>query len=147
MAHLEIRSLTFSDLWAEGQHLFDDHCQELEDGRVAFLPDKHRYDTLDELDTLIVLGAYVDFNIVGYSVSVIYRHGHFDEVLATNDSLYVDPMYRNSQIGWKLILSTEKSAEESGVSRMLWTAKCGSNLELLLNRRRDQISSVFCKEF
>jgi len=147
ISNLEIRSVSFIDLWSDGQHLFEDHCQELEDSRVAFLPDNNRYLALDDLDMLIALGAYVDGHMIGYSVSVIYRHGHFDEILATNDSLYVDPAYRRGPIGWKLILSTEKSAQECGVSRMLWTAKCNSNLEMLLDKRRDQVSSIYCKEF
>ena len=147
ISSLDIRSVSFLDLWSDGQHLFENHFQELEDSRAAFLPDKNRYLALDDLEMLIVLGAYVDEHMIGYSVSVIYRHGHCDEILATNDSLYVDPDYRRGPLGWKLILSTEKSAQECGVSRMLWTAKCNSNLETLLQRRREQLSSVFCKEF
>jgi predicted GNAT superfamily acetyltransferase len=147
ISSLDIRSISFLELWSNGHHLFEDHCKELEDDRVTFLPDQNRYLALDDLDMLIVLGAYVDEHMVGYSVSVIYRHGHFDEILATNDSLYVDPDYRRGSLGWKLILSTEKSAQECGVSRMLWTAKCNSNLEILLQKRRAQVSSVFCKEF
>ena len=147
ISSLDIRSISFLELWSNGHHLFEDHCQELEDDRVTFLPDRNRYLALDDLDMLIVLGAYVDEHMVGYSVSVIYRHGHFEEILATNDSLYVDPDYRRGSLGWKLILSTEKSAQECGVSRMLWTAKCNSNLDMLLQKRRPQVSSVFCKEF
>ena len=147
ISSLDIRSVSFLDLWSDGQHLFEDHCRELEDSRVAFLPDNNRYLSLDDLDMLITLGAYIDGHMIGYSVSVIYRHGHFDEILATNDSLYVDPSYRRGPIGWKLILSTEKSAQECGVSRMLWTAKCNSNLDMLLSKRREQVSSVFSKEF
>ena len=132
ISSLDIRSVSFLDLWSEGQHLFEDHCRELEDSRVAFLPDNNRYLSLDDLDMLITLGAYIDGHMIGYSVSVIYRH---------------DPSYRRGPIGWKLILSTEKSAQECGVSRMLWTAKCNSNLDMLLSKRREQVSSVFSKEF
>lgn len=146
ISSLDIRPISFLELWSDGHCLFEDHYLELEASREAFLPDKNRYLALDDLDMLIVLGAYVDDHMVGYSVSVIYRHGHVREIIATNDSLYMDPNYRDGPLGWKLILSTEKSAEECGVHRMLWTAKCNSNLEFLLQKRREHVSSVFCKE-
>jgi len=144
---LEIRSISFLELWTDGHDLFQAHHEELEDNKFPFLPDQNRYLSLDELDMLIVMGAYIEDYMIGYSVSVIYRHGHFDEILATNDSLYLDPNYRRGPLGWKLILSTEKAAEECGVHRMIWTAKCHSTLENLLQRRREQVSSVFCKQF
>jgi len=131
---LEIAPITLEVLIADGYHLFEQHCQEL-DGK-EFALDFARYEVLQKQRTLMCLGAYLDTHMIGYSTTVLYRHGHHDTLIASNDSLYVDPNFRKGA-GLELIRQTEKHAQECGVDCMVWAAKPESSLDLILAARRN----------
>jgi len=134
ISDLEVVPITLEVLIGDGYHLFEQHCTELEG--EDFAPDLERYEQLQKQRTLLCIGAYVGNNMVGYSTTVLYRHGHHDTIIASNDSLYIDPNYRRG-LGLHLIRQTEKHAHECGVDCMVWSAKPGSHLDLILARRRN----------
>lgn len=131
---LEIAPITLEVLIADGYHLFEQHCQEL-DGK-EFALDFARYEVLQKQRTLMCLGAYLGTHMIGYSTTILYRHGHHDTLIASNDSLYVDPNFRKGA-GLELIRQTEKHAQECGVDCMVWAAKPESSLDLILDARRN----------
>ena len=133
-SELEIVPITLEVLVGDGYHLFEQHCQEL-DGK-EFALDLERYETLQKQRALMCLGAYLGTHMIGYSTTVLYRHGHHDTLIASNDSLYIDPNFRRGA-GLALIRQTEKHAQECGVDCMVWAAKPGSSLDLILASRRN----------
>ena len=133
-SNLEVVLITFDVLISDGYHLFQQHCQEL-DGK-DFEPDLNRYHNLEKQHALMCMGAYLGDYMVGYSTTVLYRHGHHDTLIASCDSLYVDPNFRRGA-GLHLIRQTEKHAQECGVDCMVWSAKPGSSLDLILAARRN----------
>lgn len=131
---VEVVPITLEVLIGDGYHLFQQHCQELEGKPFAI--DLERYEVLQKKRTLLCMGAYVGNAMVGYSTTVLLRHGHHDTLIASNDSLYVDPSFRRG-LGLQLIRQTEKHAQECGVDCMVWSAKPGSDLDLILAARRN----------
>ena len=132
-SEVEIRQITLDELLLNGSKLFEQHCQELE-GKPLEL-DSKRYSFLESKGMLLVLAAYCDDQIVGYSTNVFYRHGHHNTFMSVNDSLYVIPNFGRGA-GMLLIRQTEKHAKKHGADCMLWMAKVGSVLDLILSSRR-----------
>ena len=133
-SRVEVVPVTLEVLLGDGYHLFQQHCEELEDR--DFEPDLERYEQLQQKRTLLCMGLYVDDVMQGYSTTVLYRHGHHDTLIAANDSLYVSRDFRRGH-GLQLIRQTEKHAQECGVDCMVWSAKPGSSLDLILAARRN----------
>lgn len=133
-SELEIVPITGNVLIDDGYHLFQRHAQEIENKDVAI--DLDRYFLLESKQALICLGAYIGTYMIGYSTTIIYRSGHHDTLIASNDSIYVDPNFRTGA-GLSLIRQTEKHAQECGVDCMVWAAKPGSSLDLILAARRN----------
>ena len=133
-SEFEIVPVTFEVLLGDGYHLFQQHCEELEE--VQFEPDLARYEQLQKQRTLLCIGVYLDNYMLGYSTTILYRHGHHDTLIAQNDSLYIEPHFRKGA-GLSLIRQTEKHAQECGVDCMVWSAKPGSSLDLILAARRN----------
>jgi len=131
---LEIILINFEVLMADGQHLFQQHCQELDN--KDFEPELTRYEIIESKNSLICLGVYLGQQMVGYSTTVLFRHGHHDTLMAGSDSIYILPKFRKG-IGLQLIRQTEKHAQEAGVDCIVWSAKPGSSLDLILSARRD----------
>lgn len=132
-SNIEVRKIDFDTLLLDGFKLFDQHCVEVE-GRM-FEPDLPRYAYLESKGMMLTLGAYCDNQMVGYSTCLFYRHGHHNTLMAVNDSLYVIPNFGKG-VGMLLIRQTEKHTKKFGVDCMLWSAKPGSVLDLILSARR-----------
>ncbi len=133
-SELEIVPVTLEVLIGDGYHLFQSHSQEVDNKDVAL--DLDRYRQLEGKQVLMCLGAYIGTYMIGYSTTIFYRHGHHDTLIASNDSIYVDPDFRTGA-GLSLIRQTEKHAQECGVDCMVWAAKPGSSLDLILAARRN----------
>jgi hypothetical protein len=73
-SEFEIVPVTFEVLLGDGYHLFQQHCEELEG--VQFEPDLARYEQLQKQRTLLCIGVYLDNYMLGYSTTILYRHGH-----------------------------------------------------------------------
>jgi len=131
---LEIAPITLEVLIQDGYYLFEQHCQEL-DGK-EFALDLDRYKVLEHKQSLMCIGVYLNKHMIGYSTTILYRHGHHDTIIASSDSLYIDPNFRRG-VGLKLMRQTEKHAQECGVDCMVWSAKPGSTMDLILAARRN----------
>lgn len=96
-------------------------------------PDRAKYQAIESAGKSLCLAAFVDEKIVGYSVNIVDTHIHYvGLVCCVNDVLFVDPVYRNSRCGLMLIKQTESVAKDRGAKLMLWHAKSGTALDLLM---------------
>lgn len=96
-------------------------------------PDKAKYQAIERAGKSLCLAAFADEKIVGYSVNIVDTHIHYaDLVCCVNDVLFVDPVYRNGRCGLMLIKQTESVAKDRGAKLMLWHAKSGTALDLLM---------------
>lgn len=135
---VDIGSEGYSDaLMAEMAPLLRKHWSEIAThrDRIPLDPDFPRYAKLDALGRILCLTARLDGRLIGYSVFVLTRPGHYKSTLsALNDVIYVDPAYRKGSVGVRLIRETEKRLADVGVVKVTWHAKPGTQLAALLQR-------------
>jgi hypothetical protein len=135
--NLEIRPTTVADLLTNGAVLFQQHWSEIALNKelMVLSPDQARYEALEASGNLIVLGAYENDVLVGYSVSFYTTHFHYSNLtVAQNDLLFLVPHLRGTRMGLDLIYETEREAVAKGAKMMLWHAKPNTTLQQLMPR-------------
>ena len=136
-AKLTIGPVTVAQIRDHGSAMLFAHWSEV--GRhkdiLKLNPDWLRYSDLEAAGMLLALAAYADSEIVGYSVSFLTRHIHYQDVLvAQNDVLFVFAHERKGGVGLRLIRATEEAAREAGAKLMLWHSKTDTALGELMPR-------------
>lgn len=91
------------------------------------------YDAYELEGDLILLGVLDGAELVGYSAAVLAEHPNSGVLQCLSLAIYVRPEYRG---GVDLLLSTELEARKHGARRMLWSAKPGSKLDVVLKQRK-----------
>lgn len=131
---IEIRTSTFDEMlayWDELCALFQDHWDEIALNKqvMALKPDMPRYKAMAEAGNLLVLGAWQDGALVGYSVNFVMQHLHYADLrICSNDLLFVSPEVRKGRVGLRLIRATEVAAKDVGARLMLWHGKPNTTL-------------------
>jgi GNAT superfamily N-acetyltransferase len=111
---------------AEAEDVLYKHWQELalNKDKIYLKPDVKRYVDLQNSGVLKNIVVYKDNKIVGYSVLLITPFLHYaDNVVAQVDIIYVDPDYRHSTVGARLLIETEAIAKENGAHVVVHHAK------------------------
>lgn len=130
--------------------LLADHWEEIALNKqvMQLKPDVERYYALDDQGMLLLLGAYVDGELVGYSVNFLMNHLHYAELrVCSNDLLFIAKEHRQSKLGLQLIKRTEEEAKARGAQMVLWHAKPGTTLEALMPRLGYGVQDIiFSKE-
>lgn len=128
----EVRVSTIDELLARGGKLFEAHYREI--SRVQHLaklrPDWHRFKQLERAGKLLVLGAWSGLELLGYSVTIIDSHLHYqDLVVATNDVFFVDASVRGRFVGREMQRETERLSRVRGARLITGHAKPGTTME------------------
>lgn len=132
-APADIRLSTIGEFRAAAGPLLLQHWQEIALHKELMVLDPHweRYEALDDAGVLLLLGAWVGDQMVGYSLNFVTEHLHYSGLTySQNDVLFVAPTHRG--IGKQLIAETERMAKERGAKMQLWHAKEGSTLDRML---------------
>lgn len=135
--NLEIRPATVAEIMDNGADLFQQHWNEIALNKQVMVlnPDRTRYEALETGGNLIVLGAYENNVLVGYSVSFVTTHFHYSDLkVAQNDLLFLVNRLRGTRLGLDLIYETEREAGARQCGMMLWHAKPNTTLINLLPR-------------
>lgn len=94
-----------------------------------------RYEGMEELNRLFILGAFVDGELVGYSANFVDFHVHYRTLLCShNDVLFLSAAHRSQRLGMRLMEATLDHARGLGVARHHWHAKKDTTLDALLAR-------------
>jgi hypothetical protein len=105
-------------------------------------PDWHKYQTIEANGKLRTLYALEGDTVVGYSCNILDYHLHYSGLkVCSNDVLFVTPAARGS-VGIRLIQETERIAKRDGAELMLWHAKEGSVLDMLLSRKGYPVQDI-----
>lgn len=131
---LNIKEVGIDEINARGD-LLKAHYDEVAKNKTVMIlkPDMDKYHTLEKAGKLLSIAAFVDDKIVGYSVNIIDNHIHYaDLIFCINDVLFVDPVYRNGRCGLMLIKQTEQMAKAKKASLILWHAKSGTALDMIM---------------
>ena len=114
-----------------------EHYEELvgDKATVKFDPHLDRYTQLEALSMLVSLGAYLDDQLVGYSVNILGPHMDSQHTMcAHNTMLFLAKAHRKGTLGVKLIRATSTACKVRGAQYMLWRAKPETTLHALLPR-------------
>lgn len=95
-------------------------------------PDVPRFEALACAGVLLMLGVFVQGELVGYSVNIFGRHLHYDFALMQNDALFLLPEHRQGRAGLRLLRETERRAKDWGAVYMVWHAKPDTALDAML---------------
>lgn len=126
-----------ADCLEEMKPLFDTHWDEiaLHKDKIKLNPDYDKYLLLDSMGMLHVMTARDDDKIIGYFVSFIQPHMHYqDHTFAINDILYIHPDYRKGSMGYKLFKNAEASLKEIGVHVLMIHAKVQHDFKPLMDK-------------
>lgn len=99
---------------------------------------KPNWDELYRLDTigkLFVLTLRKDHELIGYAAFVINRHLHYDILVAFNDIIYIDPIYRKGNFGKELVIQSEIYAKTLGCKKIQFHIKPHLDWSPVLARR------------
>jgi GNAT superfamily N-acetyltransferase len=147
---VEIKQLPLIPTLYELEDLFEDHWEEVygqdTDRKVSI--DFPLYGTMEDAGSAFGLFAFYDNLIVGYSVNFLGPNVHAaGGITCTNDALYVDPLFRDTPLGIRLIKGTSNKAKEFGADMMTWNSPMDSPLGKILARLGYRpMEVVYCKE-
>jgi GNAT superfamily N-acetyltransferase len=101
------------------------------------------YIAMEEAGVLFILGYFADGDLVGYSCNIVTPHLHYSGLtVCQNDVLYLDPDHRNGGAGIRLMNATEREGRARDARLMLWHAKDGSLMQIVLERRKYAVQDV-----
>ena len=104
------------------------------------------YKSICKTENLKFVRAVYEGEVVGFSVIEIYKHPHFDYLLAMQNSLFMMKKFRVNGNGRMLIDFTAMVAKSYGAKGLVLTAPFGSRLERVFQRHYRQTDSVFMRE-
>jgi len=136
----DVRESTVDELMQSGQAetLFAEHWDELASHKsiLPLRPNVDHYRTLESTGMLLILTAWADEVMVGYSVNFMTPTPHFGGLLVvSNDLLFLSKPYRKGTgLGRALLKATEAHGLRRGGKLMMWLAKPESPLAWLMDK-------------
>jgi L-amino acid N-acyltransferase YncA len=127
----------WSQCCAELLSIVYEHWKEiaLDQERIPLDPDSNYYKTLDEQGVLHIVTARDEGKLVGYYVSLVRTHPHYQGTLfGLVDLYFILPEYRLAHTGLELFKAMEQSLKERGVKSLISTTKAHYNLTPLFKR-------------
>ena len=128
-----------------GGDLFKEHYQEvaLNKSVMQLNPDWEAYRMLEQSQKLFCVAAFVNEELIGYSVNFIGPHLHYSDMCyAQNDLLFVAEEHRKTRVGLDLIRHTEGLAKIKGAKLMLWHAKKETKLDAIMPRLGYKVQDI-----
>lgn len=102
-------------LFEESQKLVSSHEKELNTLGLKPSADLGRYIKASSNGGLALYTARHEGELVGYAIYWISRHPHYDVIIGDQDMVYLKKELRDTGMGAKLILFSEKMLKERGV--------------------------------
>lgn len=98
-------------------------------------PQRQIYAALENSGALYCFGAYVRRTLIGFVSVVIGVMPHNGKRTATIESLFVLPSHRATGAANELMTTVERVSAVTGCVALVYTARAGSSLEVVLSRR------------
>jgi GNAT superfamily N-acetyltransferase len=134
---VEIRESNVDEMLAHAGELFSEHWEEIALNKQVMVlkPDEARYRGMEASGNLLILAAFVDGELAGYSVNFVIHHLHYaDLCVCSNDLLFIAQPHREGGLGIRLMRRTEEAARARGARLVLWHAKPNTPLAAILPR-------------
>lgn len=123
---IAIQKESLGDVRAEIAPLLEMHYQELTCHKEAIklAPMWGQYEAIEKAGKLAVFTARESGDLVGYAAFFVAPHLHYaDTLCATNDVLFLHPLYRRGATGIRLIRYCEDELKKAGVGKLTWHIK------------------------
>lgn len=132
---VSIAPSTIGTLQEHADALIRQHHGEVNVDKVDELAvDWERYHGLERAGLLVVLAAWADQRLVGYSVTQLTRPLHYkDTFVGYNTALFLLPEFRGT--GVRLMRATKDRVRAEGADKLLWHCKPNSDLHNLLQAK------------
>ena len=129
-----VRQITVDDLFDEAMPLFMENWVELKFD-FPLKPSREAYQAMHDAGLLIVLGGFIEGELVGYSTALVAPHPFNQEVkFCATDSLFVTKSKRETSLGGSLIAHTERLAKMRGATHISLHTKAGTPLADVLSK-------------
>ena len=133
---IELIEIRMSEWIEEAMPLFIEHWEEV--AKVTGVPepsiDVEYLERAEESGMLFTVGAFVNEELVGYSVNSIGKTLNFDSlVIMDNEGIFIKKQYRAMLGGIRLIEESEKLAKERGATRAKWHTYTGTRAAALFD--------------
>ncbi len=136
-----LETMDASELWP----LLVDHREELTTNKALMVlaPDMPRYVACEQAGAFFMLVARENGAMVGYSANFIAQHLHYSALrYANNDVLFLAKDHRKGSLGLRLIRETEREAKARGAQLLVWHAKPGTSLDVVLPKKGYRVQDV-----
>lgn len=146
---IEYKIANGKEVFEKISKMFEKHYEELSVSKGFKLnPDYDIYIEADKRNTLKIITAQEDEEIIGYIVYFIGLNLHYkDCLLATEDIYYLKPEYRKGLIGPRMFVFAEKYLKSIGVNMVRYSTKTHlDNSKLFEFLGCNFIEKVFTKE-
>lgn len=121
---MRFRSERWADVEAELMPLALRHWREMPfDERLPVAPQPGWYADVDSNGKLDVVTARADGQLVGYFITFLSRHPHYDLLVGTMDVYYLVPEERKASAGIQLFAAMLESLKARGVQYSLTTSR------------------------
>ena len=97
-------------------------------------PQRDIYAAMERAGVLHCFAALADGILIGFCAILTARMPHTGNLLATGESIFVDPAYRDTGAGDCLIEAAEQHAQNLGAT-LAWVPRAGSAFDKILSRR------------
>lgn len=95
-------------------------------GRQEFNPQFERYNSYDKIGWLITFTVRDEGKMIGYSLIYITPSMHTQQMIATEDTIFLLPEYRKGRNGLRFHQYVEAELKNRGVKEIIVTAKPSS---------------------
>jgi GNAT superfamily N-acetyltransferase len=100
-----------------------------------YAPQRQIYSAMEKAGSIYCFGAYVSGTLIGFVSVFAGVMPHNGKLLATIESLFVLPSHRATGAADALMAAVERVSKAAGCVNLLYTARVGSPLEVVLSRR------------
>lgn len=132
---LEIKPVSYSEILdaPNSAELLDAYAKDCV--MPDYNPQRQIYAAMENSGALHCFGAYVHRTLIGFVSVITGVMPHNGKRMATIESLFALPSHRKLGTGDALLCAVEKFAVEGKYVALIYTARAGSSLEVVLSRR------------
>ena len=98
-------------------------------------PQRAIYSAMERAGALHCFAAYSEDTLIGFASVLTARMPHTGDLVATLESLFVEPLHRDTGAANMLLDAAEQYALDTGCSDLTYAARVGSRLDKVLSRR------------
>ena len=133
---MNIQLEKLKDVWDEFEGLCKEHWHETEEYRhgQGLNIDKKRALHYEELGIYSLYVARIDGKMVGNMGMYVMPSMHTQQIIGTEDTLFVLPEHRKGSVGLKLVKYVIDDLRKKGVVELQFTVKTDNRAYLILER-------------